>query len=371
MKKIGINEPCPCGSGKKYKKCCGKVTDLTAFRERILDQEVDQLIDNIYAWFTLQWSEKIPFLLSDFLGESIDKIAWFDDPSKNWLSESEENDMALLVDCLLYDCKLPDGETVLNKYFQKERRGFRSSVVEVFSQWINSYVSVYELVDVTLSEDMVIVKDIFTDDKYKVSVKDFEIEAGIIGDIMVTRLLSKGAIYFISGFVRFPNTSKEYLFDKIERIKQEEMSNGSWQNFLKPFGYEVYLTAIAALKETVITLDDEIKKEILDEFAFTSEKQKEVAIGIFDNLGEEFPSEDVIGALLLWHKYCEIYSPRIQKVEVMVATIEYVVRLGLGEYITKSDIARKYSVSPSSISSRYRDFKEIMDVAIADFSENS
>ena len=23
-KKTGRNEPCPCGSGKKYKKCCGK-----------------------------------------------------------------------------------------------------------------------------------------------------------------------------------------------------------------------------------------------------------------------------------------------------------------------------------------------------------
>ena len=24
QKKVGRNEPCPCGSGKKYKKCCGK-----------------------------------------------------------------------------------------------------------------------------------------------------------------------------------------------------------------------------------------------------------------------------------------------------------------------------------------------------------
>jgi SWIM/SEC-C metal-binding protein len=23
-RKPGRNEPCPCGSGKKYKKCCGK-----------------------------------------------------------------------------------------------------------------------------------------------------------------------------------------------------------------------------------------------------------------------------------------------------------------------------------------------------------
>lgn len=22
--KVGRNEPCPCGSGRKYKKCCGK-----------------------------------------------------------------------------------------------------------------------------------------------------------------------------------------------------------------------------------------------------------------------------------------------------------------------------------------------------------
>ena len=24
VNKIGRNEPCPCGSGKKYKNCCGK-----------------------------------------------------------------------------------------------------------------------------------------------------------------------------------------------------------------------------------------------------------------------------------------------------------------------------------------------------------
>ena len=24
VKKVGRNEPCPCGSGKKYKNCCGR-----------------------------------------------------------------------------------------------------------------------------------------------------------------------------------------------------------------------------------------------------------------------------------------------------------------------------------------------------------
>ncbi|MBQ1236828.1 MAG: SEC-C domain-containing protein, partial [Oscillospiraceae bacterium] len=24
VKKVGRNDPCPCGSGKKYKHCCGR-----------------------------------------------------------------------------------------------------------------------------------------------------------------------------------------------------------------------------------------------------------------------------------------------------------------------------------------------------------
>jgi uncharacterized protein YecA (UPF0149 family) len=27
--KVGRNDPCPCGSGKTYKKCCGLSDDLT------------------------------------------------------------------------------------------------------------------------------------------------------------------------------------------------------------------------------------------------------------------------------------------------------------------------------------------------------
>jgi hypothetical protein len=32
--KIGPNERCPCGSGKKYKRCCGAKKSQTSIRER-------------------------------------------------------------------------------------------------------------------------------------------------------------------------------------------------------------------------------------------------------------------------------------------------------------------------------------------------
>ena len=53
--KIGMNDPCPCGSGKKYKKCCR----LTEYRVNKLKQELDvlyesrtyQYIRNLYSRF--------------------------------------------------------------------------------------------------------------------------------------------------------------------------------------------------------------------------------------------------------------------------------------------------------------------------------
>jgi tetratricopeptide (TPR) repeat protein len=50
-KKVGRNEPCPCGSGKKYKRCCEskkgiRLSDKLAFVKDIQDENVSQLVMN-------------------------------------------------------------------------------------------------------------------------------------------------------------------------------------------------------------------------------------------------------------------------------------------------------------------------------------
>ncbi len=47
MSKIGRNEPCPCGSGLKYKKCCGKNRIMNekpknTFRDKVAAGEVSE-----------------------------------------------------------------------------------------------------------------------------------------------------------------------------------------------------------------------------------------------------------------------------------------------------------------------------------------
>lgn len=36
MKKVGRNDPCPCGSGKKYKKCCEKKSAMQKRETKVL-----------------------------------------------------------------------------------------------------------------------------------------------------------------------------------------------------------------------------------------------------------------------------------------------------------------------------------------------
>ena len=68
MQKIGRNDPCPCGSGKKYKKCCGAAGDSGV----IINPDLDYIsINREIAYTPLKdtWERKkaLPTGLTDLL----------------------------------------------------------------------------------------------------------------------------------------------------------------------------------------------------------------------------------------------------------------------------------------------------------------
>jgi hypothetical protein len=69
--KIGRNKPCPCGSGKKYKKCCldKKVTPPEALHYRRLSEAHDILMPKLVAYGESVFGEMAPQVaLAEFLG---------------------------------------------------------------------------------------------------------------------------------------------------------------------------------------------------------------------------------------------------------------------------------------------------------------
>lgn len=46
---IGRNDPCPCGSGKKYKKCCANKEAVTV--DVVVDEEMERVLQNFYELY--------------------------------------------------------------------------------------------------------------------------------------------------------------------------------------------------------------------------------------------------------------------------------------------------------------------------------
>jgi hypothetical protein len=51
MDKVGRNDPCPCGSGKKYKKCCEEKVKSKKFTAQILEPAAAQPANKLTSLF--------------------------------------------------------------------------------------------------------------------------------------------------------------------------------------------------------------------------------------------------------------------------------------------------------------------------------
>ena len=69
MDKVGRNDSCPCGSGKKYKKCCGKSNVISM--ELLLDNELKDLQVDIMDFAMNLYNEEIGDVLEEWLEEFV------------------------------------------------------------------------------------------------------------------------------------------------------------------------------------------------------------------------------------------------------------------------------------------------------------
>lgn len=79
MKKPGRNDPCPCGSGKKFKKCCESQMLGGRFKATKVESESAPLIQKVAG---------LSSLFQERLAETPKKPPSFSEEPKNFPSES-------------------------------------------------------------------------------------------------------------------------------------------------------------------------------------------------------------------------------------------------------------------------------------------
>lgn len=174
---VGRNETCPCGSGKKYKKCCGVVTSIEEarkIREQKLKTDIQAALERLNKYVMTQSPEKMQEARKQFaqeIGLDYEEVI-----STEWVLH--------FYNWYLFEAR-EKGMSMLQRFLQQLGRRIDP---DVQSALLNVQLGVYEVEEVTSAE--LALRDLATGEKHMV----LPIQAGSLqaGHILLSRLVSLG-----------------------------------------------------------------------------------------------------------------------------------------------------------------------------------
>ena len=229
MAKIGRNEPCPCGSGKKFKRCClTKVVPVLSFTpedrqialgmlESFVEKELGQEDDAAYDLFYDQWHDRLDEL----------------DPA--WIELSEAVfDMWLFLDYRL------SGDTLVVDLLLNRIPQLDSGVLQYLKLLRDTALRLYEVVDVLPGKSLTL-RDVHSG--AKVTVRERLGSRSLTRHALVAaRVIARGPSgqpEIETGFLHIPDLIRDQTISQLSSHRknyQREHPRAGETAFLKEMG---------------------------------------------------------------------------------------------------------------------------------------
>ena len=230
---VGRNEPCPCGSGKKFKKCCGARTEDPEFEARCCADWIRQV---------LRFAQGEPELrepadcLATFGGEEFRELTL--DESLALFTGDESEPMFLFWAAL--DYVGPIGESVAERFAAHYRTRGTPREREVLARLLGSHLGLYEIAG-RPAGGFATLRDVLDESGGTVDVQ-LETDELWNGTWLVARLILIDGIHHA-----LPGTLEVDEEDKAEFVRRmgEARSSGGldWSSFLKSHAHRFHLLA--------------------------------------------------------------------------------------------------------------------------------
>ncbi|WP_373895450.1 SEC-C metal-binding domain-containing protein [Virgibacillus natechei] len=333
MSEIGRNVPCPCGSGKKYSKCCG-ASNVVEITPELFNAELEDLHTNLIDMAFEEYSHVFAKVHNQY-----PQLEFMDDPYRMdyylagisaWAIMSEPIDQ--------------NGQNIFDIFYKRQQKKIKHARTrETLAEWSDSTPSVYEIISSReASAEMATIKDVLSGDTYTVPFP----EASFVEGNLVIGIL----IPFVE--------HHEFLFTIIElsRVNIDEV-----KDIAKDYQVE-------GMKEDF----PEFLAEALDtevdifNFEWRNPSDEEVADIFRDHMQHKyFPEEMIKTGELMWNAYCQLNKPAIKNPEAYAAALEYVVlnivNLDEDEHVTQKQIAEEYGITPGTVSQKVRQLEDSLN----------
>lgn len=333
MKKIGRNDLCPCGSGKKYKNCCGKSNVITM--ESLIEKELMNVQVDLLKFALENYEEEVNEFIADWIEdldipeEALEMFYFF---TLVWA----------ITDFEIY------GKTILEHFIDKKGSKWnRPRIRNILPTWSQAKPSV-AIIEEQDENQLLTLEDIFTNEIKKVKVlEDHPVETG---GIVVGILLPAGEIFiFFTSFIDLPAGLTEKVKKGVYQLF-EKSDEGNPNEFLSTFYPEILHFFIFGPNPAAEDLE------------WLSPKHLEVAQEFQDYMEDIYDEVIIKLGVYLWHQYCLKKNPKVMKPSVYVATLRYLIDqfIPYGEWVTQNELAEEFGISSSSLSAKYRDMEKVL-----------
>ncbi|MBC7237041.1 MAG: SEC-C domain-containing protein, partial [Chloroflexi bacterium] len=232
MAKVGRNDPCPCGSGKKYKNCCLRQDRISESRELSLRGEEAVLLGLLYDYaqsprFELSLVEAMNF----YWGGVYD---WRELPD-----HVEVDDLRRMIEWFVHDYRTGEERRYVIDLFAEERGvTLEPRVREVLEAWSRSAMGLFRVLEIT--DGRIRAYDPLREEELQIEDRSLA-RLARPGELLVGRLFElDGAKRLSLMTMLLPGAYEtplvEYVRNAYHRY-QEEHYQATWDRFLRENGH--------------------------------------------------------------------------------------------------------------------------------------
>ncbi|HSP23115.1 MAG TPA: SEC-C metal-binding domain-containing protein [Planococcus sp. (in: firmicutes)] len=336
---VGRNDPCPCGSGKKYKKCHGKQQTVS-----INDMVNDELFKVRQQFFSDNPNQE--------------QLPAFRELQQQWqprlMQSMAENDaQAFVIENFLFMQKPELWEDFLTKQVEAAQR---PTTKEVLENWKNVKVFLGQFV--AGNETSAQFKDAFTGEVFKMTDQpptDMQDNQGLLAILLPDARIGEEGALFLNGYLTVVGEFNPFFEGLKAQMASDDATDGP--AYLR----DNYLAVVEMIvKYSTGSVDESVDlspehQSVLDEL----NKHVEAA---------DFDAETVDNVTSILNSYLVSQQPTVQKPEALVAGYWRFLQdheLIKGPMLAPKDLSEKFGVSSSTILKRSKEFGAYFEELLA------
>ncbi len=234
--KVGRNEPCPCGSGKKYKKCCLVKDEAVDFQAAGYKKTWDSVNVKLMEFFKSQdVEEELQYAETEYYCYDL-----FEDDFEDDGKPPQFADLSHFYNWFAYDYRWEDGNRLIDRFIAQTGDSLTPREKEAAQILSDSYTSLYEITGIVKNVGLE-VAELFSGKKFFVHDKTAT-KMATKWLVLSARMIALGdRSYFSDIGPVFPprdgQTISEHVSKNLKKIARKvKKKNLSLQEFLKEEG---------------------------------------------------------------------------------------------------------------------------------------